>query len=435
MTRNTKRIRDPKAPKRNLSAYLLYQNAMRDSFKNLNPGMTFGQLAKYTSAMYGEIPLSEKQVWIERAEEDKARYLEELQNYTPPPGYDTKGDSIMVTTNEPYNAIPPYPSQLNMLQQLQLQQQQERALLKAKAKKDIRDPNAPKRNIPAYILYQNAMRQQFQKENPGMTFGQLAKFTSHMYKNLTPEEKATWERRAQDDKIRYENELANYTPPPGHNARGIKIIEMDPNSSNYRRVVGKGRRGRRKTKGKDPDAPKRACGAYVYFTNEMRDVVIKDFPGIKFIEMGRVLGERWRNLSVEEKKRFEEMANEDKLRYQQELKEYTSKKKNIAIQQVQEQQQPAHLLYQHRLLSQQQQQILLSQQHQLQQHRLLSQQQAQLVNSVLQPPNHISSVVSTGTTTVPPSGTTSAVNSHGHYTMDPHQYQQRFSDFYAQPLS
>merc|ERR1712037_1078535 len=97
-----------------------------------------------------------------------------------------------------------------------------------------------------------------------------------------------------------------------------------------------------------------------------------DFPGIKFIEMGRVLGERWRNLSVEEKKRFEEMANEDKLRYQQELKEYTSKKKNIAIQQVQEQQQPAHLLYQHRLLSQQQQ-ILLSQQHQLQQHSLLSQ--------------------------------------------------------------
>ena len=38
--------RDPGAPKRNMSAYLLYQNAMRDQFKALNPGMTFGQLAK-----------------------------------------------------------------------------------------------------------------------------------------------------------------------------------------------------------------------------------------------------------------------------------------------------------------------------------------------------------------------------------------------------
>ena len=44
--------RDPNAPKRNMSAYLLYQNAMREQFKALNPGMTFGQLAKYTSAMY-----------------------------------------------------------------------------------------------------------------------------------------------------------------------------------------------------------------------------------------------------------------------------------------------------------------------------------------------------------------------------------------------
>jgi hypothetical protein len=40
--------RDPGAPKRNMSAYLLYQNAMREQFKSLNPGMTFGQLAKYT---------------------------------------------------------------------------------------------------------------------------------------------------------------------------------------------------------------------------------------------------------------------------------------------------------------------------------------------------------------------------------------------------
>jgi hypothetical protein len=44
-----KSARDPNAPKRNLSAYLLYQNAMRDTFKAQHPGLTFGQLSKHTS--------------------------------------------------------------------------------------------------------------------------------------------------------------------------------------------------------------------------------------------------------------------------------------------------------------------------------------------------------------------------------------------------
>lgn len=43
------KCKDPNAPKRNLSAYLLYQNAMRDQFKADNPGMSFGQLSSYTS--------------------------------------------------------------------------------------------------------------------------------------------------------------------------------------------------------------------------------------------------------------------------------------------------------------------------------------------------------------------------------------------------
>ena len=56
--------------------------------------MTFGQLSKYTSAMYAEMPPAEKEAWNQRAEADKARYLHELANYVPPPGYDVKGDAI-----------------------------------------------------------------------------------------------------------------------------------------------------------------------------------------------------------------------------------------------------------------------------------------------------------------------------------------------------
>jgi hypothetical protein len=123
--------------------------------------------------LFLSIRKSEKEAWADRAEVDKNRYLNELTHYVPPPGYDSKGDAIMIHSS-----------------------------VKGKRGKPEKDINAPKRNLSAYLLYQNAMREQFKRENPGMTFGQLAKYTSHMYKNMTPDEKATWDARATADKAR-----------------------------------------------------------------------------------------------------------------------------------------------------------------------------------------------------------------------------------------
>lgn len=171
--------------------------------------------------------------------------------------------------------------------------------------------------MSAYLLYQNAMREQFKRENPGMTFGQLAKYTSHMYKNLTPEEKATWENRAHQDKARYDAEIAAYVPPPGHDSRGVLIEDHRPKRRNKRSP-------------KDPAAPKRASGAYVFFTNEMRPKVLQEYPGIKFVELGKVLGERWRALTAEEKKKYEDMAAEDKIRFQLEMQQFTANQTSAA---------------------------------------------------------------------------------------------------------
>jgi hypothetical protein len=57
------------------------------------------------------------------------------------------------------------------------------------------------------------MRKIFRAENPGMSFGKLTKFTSAMYKSLTPEVKSRWEEAAMQDKARYVNEMSTYVPP------------------------------------------------------------------------------------------------------------------------------------------------------------------------------------------------------------------------------
>merc|ERR1740139_958053 len=319
--------------------------------------------------MYAERSTVEKEAWNARAEADRARYLHELSTYVPRPGFDSKGDAVIP-------AIPP-PAETSK---------------KGKRRKPDRDVNAPKRNVSTYLLYQNSMRDQFKAENPGMTFGQLSKFTSHMYKALVPEEKNFWEQKALEDKARFEVEMANYQPPPGHDAKGNFIMSAMKES----------KRPRRKPP-KDPLAPKRARGSYVFFTYDARPQILREYPDIKFVDLGHVMGERWRALTAEQKHLYEGLAKQDKIRFAQEMERYkmtratedaAAVRENAHLMYQQQMQQQQEQLFQHEyqqqqqqpqeyqqqleLQQQQQQQLELQQQQQQQQQHELQQQQQQL---------------------------------------------------------
>jgi hypothetical protein len=60
---------------------------------------------------------------------------------------------------------------------------------------------------------------------------------------------------------------------------------------------------------------KGARSSYIFFTHEMRPKMIAEFPGMRFTEQGIIMGERWRALTPEQKKPYEDLANEDKKRY------------------------------------------------------------------------------------------------------------------------
>ena len=54
--------------------------------------------------------------------------------------------------------------------------------------------------------------------------------------------------------------------------------------------------------------------------------VKQENPGIEFKDMGKALGEMWKNVTADEKKEFEEMAAKDKIRYEQEMAAYRAAK-------------------------------------------------------------------------------------------------------------
>lgn len=77
-----------------------------------------------------------------------------------------------------------------------------------------------------------------------------------------------------------------------------------------------------KRKRKDPNAPKRALSAFFFFSGDKRDALKAENPGISFGQVGKRLGEMWKELSDKDKKPYEEMAENDKKRYEAEMAAY-----------------------------------------------------------------------------------------------------------------
>mmetsp|Transcript_1536 Transcript_1536/g.4559 ORF Transcript_1536/g.4559 Transcript_1536/m.4559 type:complete len:165 (-) Transcript_1536:419-913(-) len=66
---------------------------------------------------------------------------------------------------------------------------------------------------------------------------------------------------------------------------------------------------------KDPNAPKKPSGAYIWFCNDRRPAIKADHPEWGIGEIGKELGNIWKTLSDSDKKPFVKKAEEDKERY------------------------------------------------------------------------------------------------------------------------
>jgi len=75
---------------------------------------------------------------------------------------------------------------------------------------------------------------------------------------------------------------------------------------------------RKNSRKKDPTAPKRGLSAYMFFSQEHRKSVQTENPEAGFGEIGKILGERWKNMSDTEKTPYTKKAAADKQRYENE---------------------------------------------------------------------------------------------------------------------
>lgn len=86
-------------------------------------------------------------------------------------------------------------------------------------KKAPKDPNAPKRPLTAYFMWLKENRERIKQpgfcyqtyfviNNAGMSVIEVSKAAGVQWNAL--KDKTRWEKMAQDDKVRYEREMAQY---------------------------------------------------------------------------------------------------------------------------------------------------------------------------------------------------------------------------------
>ncbi|CAG8542715.1 3536_t:CDS:2 [Diversispora eburnea] len=103
--------------------------------------------------------------------------------------------------------------------------------------------------------------------------------------------------------------------------RDVGIIPSDTNTS-APSSVGHSSRKFKKPQNKDPNAPKRPNTAYILFSNEIRAETKVDNPHANQKEIVTLIGKKWKALSREQKKVYEDRYFADKERYDEELRLY-----------------------------------------------------------------------------------------------------------------
>jgi len=154
--------------------------------------------------------------------------------------------------------------------------------------KPIKDPNAPKKPLSAYFLFSQEERLKVKAENPDYSITEVAKELGKRWATLNPDIKNSYEQRYQDARRVYESEMNNYKPK----------------------------------KKKDPNAPKQPLSAYFIFSTEERLKVKEENPTYSICEVAKELGRRWAEMDPAVKQRYQQRAEEERQKYDNDMANY-----------------------------------------------------------------------------------------------------------------
>ncbi|KAL1326455.1 hypothetical protein HN51_036555 [Arachis hypogaea] len=195
---------------------------------------------------------------------------------------------------------------------------------KEQDKKDKKKrPSAP------YILWCKDQWNEIKKTNPEAEFKDISNMLGAKWKTVSAEEKKPYEEKYNAEKEAYMEVMAKEK----RETEALKLLEEDQKQKmamelleqymQFRQEAEKETTKKNK-KEKDPLKPKHPMSAYILFTNDRRAALVAENKSV--VEVAKITGEEWKNMTEEQKRPYEEMANKKKEQYVQEMEAYKQRK-------------------------------------------------------------------------------------------------------------
>jgi len=160
---------------------------------------------------------------------------------------------------------------------------------------------APKRPLSGYFIFVGEKRASYVAEHPGEKMIDVSKAMGQLWKELSDEDKAPFQKQAEEAKQRYAAELQEFL-----DAGGV-LPER------------KSKKDKKQKRAKPGPAVKRPPSAYILYTMAERPNYVEANPGAKATEVMKALGKSWKELGEDEKQKFVQQAEEAKEKYKEQL--------------------------------------------------------------------------------------------------------------------
>jgi len=172
--------------------------------------------------------------------------------------------------------------------------------------KKPKDPNAPKRPLSAYFMWMDSgVRRQLLSQ--GMKLSKVISTCGTRWSQMPEEEKKVWQDKAKPAREAYEKAMAKYKETDGY--KQFLVLKKEHKLKKVKTAK----------KPKDKNRPKRPLSAYFLYSQDFK----KTCPAtMKFTEVSKKSGEKWKVLDAATKKKYEEAAAVEKAKYEKVLAKY-----------------------------------------------------------------------------------------------------------------
>ncbi|GAA0142070.1 hypothetical protein LIER_35510 [Lithospermum erythrorhizon] len=305
-------------------AYVLWCKDQWTEVKKSNPEADFKEVSTLLGAKWKTISAEEKKPYEQKYQAEKEAYLKIVGNEK------REHEAMKLLEDEQKQK-----TAMELLQQYtQFVQETEKAIKKSKK---IKDESKPKHPISAFFVFSNERRASLFSECNNVK--EFAKIAGEEWRNMTEEQKAPYEEIAMKNKEQYVEDMKVYKQKKEEEEANLKkeeeqlmklqkleamqlLTKKEKTEILIKKTKENTKKAKKEKKNDDPNKPKRPASSFILFSKEERKNVCDERPEINNSTVNALISVKWKELSEEEKQKWNAKAAVAMEAYKKELEEY-----------------------------------------------------------------------------------------------------------------